>query len=540
MRADDLQRLELIDIDSVSGFPFLGSHRLMVFSTASLGRLRKDLQRAIGPEQTKVILARHSYETGMVMAMAIGELYEFDTPEEWLKAGSRIRTMAGLAHEHIETISLDKETKRLCFQGTWQDSFEVHIWKESFGVSAESICVMLAGMLSGYASTVMGAEVLVRELACQAQGESLCRFEGRTVAEWGLTSEEVQAVFAVGPIGEELVSLKAALLKANDELDLQHRQIQRLKQLAYRRELKEDIIFRSESMAKTLMLAEKVAPSASTVLILGESGTGKEVLAKFIHRNSGRKDRPFLAINCAALPPNLLESELFGHLKGSFTGADRDKRGLCVEAGEGTLFLDEVGEVPLEMQAKLLRVLQEKRIRPVGGVRDIPVTARIIAATNRNLHEMVQQGAFREDLYYRLAVFPVIVMPLRDRRQDILLLARHFLSRLKKIHRGFSPESVRMLEAYSWPGNVRELENWMEYAVIMAGDDLIRPEHFPLAPFGEGGSFNDLTADYPSLDELAQRYISRVLGHTGGNKREAARILGIGASTLWRRLKNTP
>jgi transcriptional regulator with PAS, ATPase and Fis domain len=291
-------------------------------------------------------------------------------------------------------------------------------------------------------------------------------------------------------------------------------------------------------MSKLLIRAEKVAATHSTVLIQGESGTGKEVIARFIHRHSASSGKSFMAINCAALPPNLLESELFGHVKGAFTGASSEKKGLFVEAGEGTLFLDEVGEIPLEMQAKLLRALQEREVRQVGGLKDYPVHARIIAATNRDLQEMVKEGRFREDLYYRLAVFPLFVAPLRERREDILLLARNFLARIQPDSAGFSPKAVRQMEAYAWPGNVRELENWVEYAVVVAGREKILPEHFPMPTTASSrDTLSAFVADFPTMEELEQRYTKLVLEHTAGNRTEAARLLGIGASTLWRHLK---
>ena len=292
-------------------------------------------------------------------------------------------------------------------------------------------------------------------------------------------------------------------------------------------------------MARLKTLCQQVAPTKMTVLIQGESGTGKEVLARLIHDYSDNKNEPFLALNCAALTPNLLESELFGYVKGAFTGAEKNKRGLFVEAGKGTLFLDEVGELPMELQGKLLRVLQQREVRPVGGVKHIPVAARIIAATNRDLTEMINAKSFRKDLYYRLSVFPLLIPPLRDRRQDILLLARHFLSRIDQHHPGFSPQAIRCMEAYEWPGNVRELENWIEYAVVLSGGKLILPEHFPSLSNNnvDNASLSTLALDFPTCDEMQQRYVSLVLKHTANNKSEASRILGIGSSTLWRYLK---
>lgn len=538
MLASDLKRLELIGVDGKTGFPMFGPARFIIFGVKALARLRKDMIDSLGLEKASIIYSRYGYECGMTLAIGISELYEFDNAEELLKAGCVLQTMCGLAHVKIQEILLDPEKKSLRFSGTWDNSFEFATWPSQLEPSAQPVCCIMSGMLGGYASAVMGTEVLVREVSCQAEGQAHCSFEGRTLPEWGLDENEVHNVFSVDKIGEELARLRRELEQARDDLARQNTEIKLLKTLTYRAEPDREIVCRSSTMAKLLIMAEKVASTRATVLIQGESGTGKEVLARLIHRHSESVGKPFLAINCAALPPSLLESELFGHVRGAFTGATTDKRGLFVEAGEGTLFLDEVGDIPLEMQAKLLRALQEREVRQVGGLKDIPIQARIIAATNRDLREMVKEGRFREDLYYRLAVFPLFVPPLRERREDILLLARNFLGRTRSDHPGFSPKSVRQMEAYAWPGNVRELENWVEYAVVMAGSERILPEHFPL-PISppSGDPLSALAMDFPALEELEKRYTKLVLEHTAGNRTEAARILGIGISTLWRHLK---
>ncbi len=539
MRAEDLERLELISIDTLTGFPFFGPSRVMMFGISSLAKLQKDLIHSIGWEKTRSIFLRYGYETGLAWATALAELYDFDTPEEWLKACSVVQGMAGLADGKITEIALDKEKKYIIFTGTWQNSFEAHVWETNFGVSPHPVCSVMLGMMTGYASTVLGSEVFVKELTCQAQGNECCSFEGRSVAEWGMAPADSQLYFSVSSLDKELSNLKSALKKARKDIVHQNAELTLLKNQTRRATGSEEIISRSKSMDKVLLLAEKVAPTSSSVIIEGESGTGKEIIARYIHRHSGRENAPFMAINCAALPPSLLESELFGHRKGAFTGADRDKKGLFEEAGEGTLFLDEVGEIPFDIQAKILRALQEKEIRPVGDSKNIPVKARIISATNKDLKAMVREKLFREDLYYRLAVFPVLITPLRERKEDILILARHFLSRLKEFHPGFSPEAVRKMERYSWPGNVRELENWVEYGVIMAGNELIGSEHLPQSVDQDNLSIiENIGKDCPSLEEMERRYTKMIMLRTNGNKSETARILGTSVSTLWRRLKN--
>ncbi len=289
----------------------------------------------------------------------------------------------------------------------------------------------------------------------------------------------------------------------------------------------------------------RVAPSSATVLVLGENGTGKELVAEAIHRNSPRRDRRFLKVNCAAFNDNLLESELFGHLKGAYTGATASRKGLFEMADGGTLLLDEVGDMSLEMQKKLLRTLQEGEIVPVGSTRVLKVDVRLLAATNRDLAQRMREGAFREDLFHRLNVIQIRVPPLRERREDIPLLARHFIEKYadKEGRQALrlEGEAERFLVEYPWPGNVRELENAVERAVIRAIGDVLRPPDFQLES-GESaspaaGELDQALAESLTLDQLEQRYIEKVLTHCGGNKRAAARLLGIGYNTLWRKLK---
>ncbi len=289
-----------------------------------------------------------------------------------------------------------------------------------------------------------------------------------------------------------------------------------------------------------LELAETVAPTDSTVLITGESGTGKEVLARFIHRISNREDGPFISINCGALPENLLESELFGHVKGSFTGAVKDKDGLLVAARGGTFFLDEVGEMSPSLQVKLLRALQEREIVPVGATRTVDIDVRIIAATNRDLEEEMRRNAFRSDLYYRLNVISLHMPPLRDREDDIPLLAEHFLGQLERegARLELDEEALARLRAYDWPGNVRELENALERAGVLAGGKSIGVEHLPDRVVDPPARrlVDDRGTGNPTLDTVERAYVLWVLESEGGNKARAAEVLGIDPSTLYRKL----
>jgi len=301
-----------------------------------------------------------------------------------------------------------------------------------------------------------------------------------------------------------------------------------------------EIIGHSEQIQRVLKLVEKVADSDSTILIAGDSGTGKELIAKRIHYLSRRGDGPFVSINCGALPKDLLESNLFGHVKGSFTGAVRDQEGLLAVAGGGSFFLDEVGETLPATQVKLLRALQEREIIPVGGTKPRKIDVRLIAATNADLERAVAENRFRADLYYRLNVIQIRLPALRERKEDIEEMVEHFLRKLTvgKEPKSVSKEARDVLLAYDWPGNVRELENVIERAVILTENGVITPEDLPDRVLQGGKGRGSLVIDNPNmtLDELEREYILKVLHHTGGQKKRASEILGINPSTLYRKL----
>jgi two-component system response regulator HydG len=317
-----------------------------------------------------------------------------------------------------------------------------------------------------------------------------------------------------------------------------------LKQEIRRRERSQSIkpLGTDKGFLEVMRLAEQVAPTESTVLILGESGTGKEVMARYIHELSGRSNGPFFSINCGALPESLLESELFGHIKGSFTGADRDKEGLFAAARGGTFFLDEIAETKPSTQVKLLRVLQEREALPVGGTEPIPVDVRVIAATNRDLDVELKQGTFRSDLYYRLNVIAMHLPPLRDRPEDIPILAEAFLKRLAherdQKQQRLSSSALDAATHYDWPGNVRELENALEHAVVSADGPEVTAEALPTRVTARKSEpiVASRTPENPTLEVIERAYIMWVLHAEGGNKSRAAEVLGIDPSTLYRKL----
>lgn len=336
-------------------------------------------------------------------------------------------------------------------------------------------------------------------------------------------------------------------VKAKDDIERYSQVFDQITTILTKVEAKElfpGIVGQSRIMRGIFTQIIKVAPTDSTVLILGESGTGKELVAAGIYEHSLRKGKPFIKINCVAIPESLLESELFGYEKGAFTGATSQKIGKFEQATEGIIFLDEIGDMPLTTQAKLLRVLQEKEFERIGGNRTIKVDVRFVIATNKNLHEMVRQGQFREDLYYRINVFSIDLPPLRERREDIPYLVDHFLTKSPKQVK-ISPQSLQILAGYSWPGNVRELQNTIERAAVLTETGIIEPAHLPAHIVGIMTVDSTLYEQEPSdsvtiddrLDEIEKGLIIEALTRTGGVQVKAAELLGINQRSLWHRIK---
>lgn len=342
---------------------------------------------------------------------------------------------------------------------------------------------------------------------------------------------------------------KLAELKVVVERALEVRQLKKensfLRATLEQSQSKEGIIGKSPKMQAVFEVIKRVAQTTANILINGESGTGKEMVARAIHESGPRAHKPFIAINCAAIPANLLESELFGYVKGAFTGAVSSKVGLFEAADGGTLFLDEIGDMSFDLQAKLLRVLQERKIRAIGDTRTKDIDVRFISATHKDLSQAMKKGTFREDLFYRLSVIPVALPPLRERGDDIILLAQHFAKKYSALHRlnrtSFSRQAMEELLHRSWPGNVRELENAIERAVILSNNSTIQLEDLPRLETGDVSTFiAGMKEALPTLDELERDYIRFVLEKTNGHKEKAAHILGINRRTLYRKDLGAP
>ena len=542
---DRLQLAEVLDFEPDQGIIRLHDQRVVILSAAAMGLLRKELIDTFGEAVARQLLLRFGFADGYHDAVNLRDRSDWTDPVDGLRAGATLHTLEGIVQARITRVS---RTPAGAFTATyeWRDSYEAEQHVHHYGRAAHPVCWSLVGYASGYASACLGEEIYFREASCLGQGKRHCSVEGRDAASWGDALPALRADFQGEGLGEQIERLKAAVrerarrLAARERvLERRERELNVLKARAARHAESRRFVARSAPMQHVLELAAQVAPLDTTVLVQGESGTGKEFVVRMIHEQSPRASGPFVSINCAALTETLLESELFGHMRGAFTGAVRDKAGLMEVASEGTLFLDEIGEIAAPLQAKLLRALQEREIRRVGGERTIRVNTRILAATNRNLRAAVEAGEFREDLYFRLGAFIIDVPALRERRDDIPPLAHEFVRRaarrIGKDVEGISADAMTRLVRYDWPGNVRELEHAIERAVILARGARVAVRDLP--PEVQEGRRSH--RDSGTLDVRANeaRLIREALARSGGNRTRAAAVLNMSPVTLWRKMK---
>ena len=541
-----LHLAELLDFRPDQGIIRLHEQRVVILSAAAMGLMRKELVDTLGLEAARRVLLRFGFADGYHDAVNLRARSNWANPLDGLRSGAMLHTLEGIVRADVRRAEYDEASGRFEEEVTWHDSYEAEQHIHHYGKSASPVCWSLVGYSSGFVSACLGKEIYFRETTCAAQGHRHCSAIGRDVNGWGAESETIRAEFQAASLGHEVERLREAVGKRLKELDRRERLLERrereldlLRERVNRHAAAKHFVAGSRAMQDVLELAARVAPLDTTVLVYGESGTGKEFIVRLIHEQSPRAAAPFVSINCAALTETLLESELFGHVRGAFTGAVRDKAGLFEVAGSGTIFLDEIGEVAPTVQAKLLRALQEREIRRVGAERSIKVNARVVAATNRDLRAAVDAGTFREDLFFRLGAFIITVPPLRDRREDIPPLVHNFLvraaGRMKKDVRSVSADAMSGLMNYRWPGNVRELEHAVERAVILANDATIRlrdlPPELTQKPRARAG---DDTLDLQAQERVS---IERALERFGGNRKKAAEALNISTVTLWRRMK---
>ena len=538
MRATDLDLRELLEFEPKGGVIRFAGDRALLFNTVALGLLRRELVETLGLTTARGILTRFGYAHGWRTADALRQHFDWDSEHEWQLAGGRVHQLQGfLVYEPVPRAP--GELPKGFASSVWRDSYEAHEHLEHLGPSTEPVCWTLTGFASGYLSRVAGRRILCFEEKCVARGDAYCLMVGRPEEEWENCPSSDRRYFDRMCLDEALKDVTDRLKSTEQRLATRRQQLARVTV----EEPAPGIIAKSAQMQRVLEEARRVARVDSTVLLTGESGVGKEAIARFIHEESARAPKPFVAINCAAVPEALIESELFGHVRGAFTGATQDRVGLFEAANGGTLLLDEVGDLPMPMQVKLLRVLQEREFRRVGENRTRHVDVRVLAATLCDLPGEVAAGRFRQDLYYRLRVIEIRIPPLRERRDDVLPIARQVLaetaSRLKLPASSFSPAAADQLLRWSWPGNVRELQNVVERAIVLARGTRVQVEDLPdevrlsTATMGMPGSAPILRP----LADVEREHILGVLEAVHGNRTKAAAVLGIGPATLFRKLK---
>ena len=538
MRVEDLDHKELLELDPEGGMIRFAGQRALLIDAVAMGLLRKYLVENFGLTAARSVLTQFGFAHGWRMAEAMKTEFKWETDEDWLRAGPRLSMLGGLFCLEVGSKApLSKDGMTLLA------SYEAEQHLLHFGRSDAAVCWTICGLWSGYLSRSAGKELYVIEDRCLGKGDAGCHVIGRTREEWGVERAEELEFFEAGRLKASLdISLNRVTetLKAAERKLREHRRA--LVRVAPEVEETQGLVSKSVSMLKVVDLARRVAKVDSTVLITGESGAGKERIARLVHDESTRSSGPFIAVNCGAITETLLESELFGHARGAFTGATHDRPGLFEAASSGTLLLDEEGEVSAAMQVKLLRALQEREIRRVGENKSRKVDVRVLAATNRDLAQGVANGTFRQDLYYRLKVVDLKVPALRERREDVLPLARVLLAdaatRMKRKIGGLAPAAGDQLLRYDWPGNVRELENAMERAVALARGSRVELEDLPEevrqafpAPVVTAGAVRP-------LDDVEKDYIIAALALNGGNQTHTAEQLKIGSATLYRKLKS--
>jgi DNA-binding NtrC family response regulator/predicted hydrocarbon binding protein len=540
----------LLFFDQPNGRIFLRDYRMVMFSACAMGLLRKELIETLGETRARGVVKRFGYAAGLADAQALAERFPGADQLEQMLLGPALNALEGIASmQRIdEACHVDLDRGIYHVEGIWHHSYEAEQQLDLLGKASEPVCWFLQGYAQGHSSAVAGKPTLVIEHSCRGCGDPECRFSVDYDHNLGPEYDAARHDFLAYNLAEEMTKMSDRL--SVNERSLREKDLQ-LSQLQAQFVATPDLGFggmlgTSPQVKKVVQQAQRVAPLDTTVLILGDSGTGKELLARGIHQHSARAQSTFYAVNCAVLPVTMQEAELFGYAKGAFTGAQQHTPGVFETADGGTLLLDEVGELSASAQTQLLRVLQEGEIKRLGETRIRKVDVRILAATHRDLSEMVAQGDFREDLYYRLDVVSLTLPALRERENDVLLLAEHFKTlfekRFDKPHCQISQAAKAVLLRYAWPGNIRELRHAMERAVIMAEDATIQPHDLPERvraakdtvpaperPLETGSSLSE-------IEDEAER-IRQALVLALGKRDRAAKLLNMGRTTLWRKIQ---
>lgn len=444
----------MIKFDNETGIIWLGQQRMLLLHTSAFGVLRSELTNSFGNKYAKSLLMKMGYEAGHADATLSQSIRSGESAMDLFMSGPQLHSLEGMVSVKPVEINLDSTS----FYGEfiWENSFEASEHVRLYGIVKESVCWQLLGYADGFTSKLFEQPIHYKEVECVGRGDKHCRIIGKPLADWN-EDEQQEMAYSLQSLASKLKHLEEEVSDLRIE-----------KQTSVS---SQNIIADSSSIREIINLLNKAADTNVTVLMLGETGVGKEVFSQYLHKIGARKNNKFIAVNCASIPKDLVESELFGVDKGAFTGADKARKGRFERANGGTLFLDELGELNVESQAKLLRVIQTGELERVGGTEVIPVDVRIIAATNSNLLEAVQSGDFRADLYYRLNVFPISIPPLRERLADIPGLVKKFIQKFNEKHgksvTSITDNTLHRFNLYSWPGNIRELENIIERGVIL-------------------------------------------------------------------------
>ena len=533
------------------GHVLLGGSRLLIANLSFFSVMRRELLENLGLEKARGIFTRMGYSAGYQDAEEVATQFRVGgNAYDVLTAGPALHAIMGWASVEPTKLEIDVAAGHYYGEFKWLDSAEASFHLKDHSAGLDPVCWTQLGYAAGYGSRFMGKRILYKEVLCRGMGDRHCKVIGKPIEQWDDPTPEIYYMYP-DQLGKNTALRPAHHLPLqSSELNLKSSEL-----TSYA-----GMIGASSAFNYTCNLLQRVAETNATVLFLGESGVGKERFARALHATSNRSDGPFIAVNCAAIPSELIEAELFGVVRGAFSGATNSRAGRFERAEEGTIFLDEVGTLSLAAQAKLLRVLQEREFERVGGEQVIKINTRVIAATNANLSEEVKNGKFRDDLWYRLNVFPIEIPPLRERRDDISLLLEYFLKIFNELHQrtttGYTERAIEALLYYQYPGNIRELENMVERAVILADNDsaldipmLFSQEQraslstqFNMTQKGrlrvpqnndsENGSKLSQLVDHifsegTTLDEIESELVTKAVRQAEGNLAEAARHLGM-------------
>ena len=519
-----------------TGQIWLDEQRMIMIHAGAMGSLRRELIDTLGRDRGRGVLMRMGYASGVCDARFVRKLYPDASDSDAYVLGPHLHNLEGIVN--VVPVNYEMNIARGVCHGEfiWEGSYEAKVHRAVFGVESEPACWMQVGYACGYTSELFGRFVLYREVECTAKGDPHCRIIGRPEETWEDAAQDMK-YFRPDSLADRLLELQT--------------QVEHLRSALQDEGGESELIGTADSFAAACEMADKVAASQVTVMLLGETGVGKEMFGRRIHQLSPRAKGAFVAINCAAIPEDLIESELFGVERGAFTGATRSRPGRFERAHAGTLFLDEVGELSTGAQAKLLRVLQEGEFERIGDTATRKVDVRLLVATNIDLQDAVNRGDFRADLFYRLNTYPVIIPSLRERQQDIPLLVEWFVEKYSVQHgkriAGVSDEALAALKDYQWPGNIRELQNIIERGMILtpSGEAIqalnlfssFSPTRQVIAKDRLAALADQALREDVKLEALESLLLSKAVAQTGGNLSSAARLLGLTRPQLAYRLK---